>query len=498
MNQLFLFSKKIIRSKLTLCIASILLTSCQLGRLNVSLAEGVGYIDKAGHFVVQPKFVHGNSFSEGLAAVAVDSAPVSLAPTKVKWGYIDKTGKYIIEPQFEKAYPFHGDIAIVGKKIDKSDEIRYGFIDKTGKYIIQAKFMEARPFYGEVNQIPMQSLNSDWEEYSYHVKPKTPEGNAYDGGLAAVQIGNISTKEQNKWGYINRKGTLVINADFCYAGTFYEGLALVKTPSPKGDCIPGFLGKWGYINTQGKFLIKPQFQKAGSFHDGLAWVVIPKAAEKSSEATLKYGFINKLGKLIIPPQFENVTDFSEELAAVNLGKQKIQGARYGIDQIYRNVWGYIDKNGKYVIPAIFDEAEPFRNGLARISTGQLTQDASGRKSIQAKVGFIDNNGRDIISPKFDGKINNSGDFYDGFAKIYAKGKCGYIDKLGRNSIELGFDICFDFKEKIARVAVIESAEIQKIKFCYIDSDGRYIVKCSLGSESKDFSEGLAAVDTRKN
>jgi hypothetical protein len=244
-------------------------------------------------------------------------------------------------------------------------------------------------------------------------------------------------------------------------------------------------------------LIQPQFQKAGSFHDGLAWVVPPKASDKSSEAKLKYGFINKSGKLIIPPKFENVTDFSEELAAVNLGKQKIPEARYGIDQIYRNIWGYIDKSGKYVIPAKFDEAEPFHDGLARASSGQLTQNESGRKSIQAKVGFIDKNGSNTIASKFDKKTNDNGDFYDGFARIYASKKCGYINKSGQNSIEPTFDVCYDFKEKIARVAIMETVGDQKIKFCYVDTYGKYIMQCSLGSESKDFSEDLAAVDMKK-
>jgi WG containing repeat len=497
MKNFFLLANKIIRSRLTLCIGFLLLASCQLGQPNLSLAEGVGYIDKTGRFVIQPKFAYGNSFSEELAAVAVSSTPAVLAPTKTKWGYIDKTGKYAIEPQFEKVYPFHNGIAIAGKKDDKSSETRYGFIDKTGKYVIQPKFLEARPFYGEIKQTPIQSLNSNWEEYSYRVEPKISGGNAYDGKLAAVQVGKISTEKRNKWGYINRQGDLVIKADFCYAGTFYEGLALVKTPSPNGDCIPGFSGKWGYINSQGKFVIQPQFSEAGSFHDGLAWVVPPNKTDKSSEATLKYGFINTAGQLVISPKFENVTDFSEGLAAVNSGKQKIPGAKYGIDQIYQNRWGYINKIGEYVISPEFYEAEPFHEGLARTSVGKIIQDASGRKSIQSLLGFIDKNGILVIDHNFDRKINDSGDFYDSLSRIYIKKKCGYIDKSGKISIEPKFDFCFDFKEKIARVAIFDSPRSQKIKFCYIGSNGEYVTKCSLEPESKDFSEGLAAVDTKK-
>ncbi len=53
-----------------------------------------GYIDKTGHFVINPQFDFAWIFSEGLAAVLIGDEETG------KWGYIDKTGHFVINPQF--------------------------------------------------------------------------------------------------------------------------------------------------------------------------------------------------------------------------------------------------------------------------------------------------------------------------------------------------------------------------------------------------------------
>lgn len=67
--------------------------------------KGFGFIDRSGKMVIPAKYqqIQGSidnplspSFSDGLAAVAIDS----------KWGFIDKTGKTIIPLLYEAAQPF--------------------------------------------------------------------------------------------------------------------------------------------------------------------------------------------------------------------------------------------------------------------------------------------------------------------------------------------------------------------------------------------------------
>ena len=66
-----------------------------------------------------------------------------------------------------------------------------------------------------------------------------------------------------KWGFIDKTGRFVLNAQFRWAGRFSEGLAPVKV----GD-------KYGYIDKTGTIAIPPRFSKAESFSEGLAAVGI--------------------------------------------------------------------------------------------------------------------------------------------------------------------------------------------------------------------------------
>jgi hypothetical protein len=89
-----------------------------------------GYIDRSGQFVLQDLpfgDVSLGDFSEGLASVKVGP----------KVGFIDKTGKMVIEPRFDEVKQFIEGRARV--KIDGA----YGFIDRSGELVIPARFADA-------------------------------------------------------------------------------------------------------------------------------------------------------------------------------------------------------------------------------------------------------------------------------------------------------------------------------------------------------------------
>ena len=62
----------------------------------MDIGDKVGFINKAGEFVINPQFDGAWSFSEGLAWVKIGD----------KWGFINKAGEFVINPQFDEAYPF--------------------------------------------------------------------------------------------------------------------------------------------------------------------------------------------------------------------------------------------------------------------------------------------------------------------------------------------------------------------------------------------------------
>ncbi len=81
------------------------------------------------------------------------------------------------------------------------------------------------------------------------------------------------------YGFINKKGELVIDCKYDYADYFYEGLARVKNEK----------GLEGYIDTTGKLVIDFQYSYAGGFKNGVAHVKTPDGRRFK---------INKTGKEI--------------------------------------------------------------------------------------------------------------------------------------------------------------------------------------------------------
>ena len=101
-------------------------------------------------------------------------------------------------------------------------------------------------------------------------------------------------------GYRTEEGHIpVIEARFADAGDFSEDMAAVR-----------IFRYWGYIDKKGELVIKPQFKEAGEFSDGLAYVRKPESHT--------YGFINKKGKLVISDIYEEAQNFNEDRCAVCL------------------------------------------------------------------------------------------------------------------------------------------------------------------------------------
>src|ERR1051325_3968961 len=98
----------------------------------------------------------------------------------------------------------------------------------------------------------------------------------------------------DRWGFVDKAGKMVINPQFERAGSFSEGLAEVR------------LGRWGYVDGSGKIVINPQFDRAAGFSDGLAAV----------DFGGKYGYVDTAGKYVINPQFDDGASFSEGRAVI--------------------------------------------------------------------------------------------------------------------------------------------------------------------------------------
>ncbi len=241
----------------------------------------------------------------------------------------------------------------------------------------------------------------------------------------------LPAKRESKWGFIDQKGTWVIQPQFQEAFQFTEGLAAVK-----------FYDNWGYIDKNGDWIIQPRFSDAKPFSEGLAcamsdnlwgyidhtgaWHFEPKIEVVSSfsdgMALIKseegYVFVNEQGQKTLPYVFDKALPFAEGIAFV----------------VYDGFKGYIDRSGNWLIKHDYTEAYSFSEGLALVKT-------------QNGYGFIDRSGKLLISDTYE----DGGYFAEGLAAVGISGRWGYIDKTGNLVIEPRFQKAYPFSNGLAVV-----------------------------------------------
>jgi hypothetical protein len=314
-------------------------------------------------------------------------------------------------------------------------DAKCGYIDKQGKAVVALQFDDCRDF-------------SD--------------------GLAAVKVGE-------KWGFIDASGKFGIEPRFEMErrvinksrtelrptfGDFHEGLAAVAVS-----------GKWGYMNETGATAIEPRFEAAGPFSEDLAAVRLGD----------KFGYINGQGVLVIPAEYEEVREFSDGMAAVRAGGH----------------WGYIDKSGKVVIAPRFTEKTESRT-YAGIKVDVVLYDFSdfheGLAAVKVgeKWGYIDKEGKTVISPQFERVLWFSG----GLAPVAIGGREGYVDTSGKIAIKPQFEMAFTFKDAVARVALPTKSKAGDQQWGYIDKKGDFVIPAKFAG-ADDFREGMAKVNFRE-
>jgi hypothetical protein len=113
-----------------------------------------GFINKSGEIVIPCKFGFAYSFSEGLAAVAMNEDVFytpGINPVNGIWGFINKQGQFIIKPQYAHIFNFHDGLA----PVQKTDQGTYGYIDKKNNVVIPFQYSHAYRFQEGVAIVDM-------------------------------------------------------------------------------------------------------------------------------------------------------------------------------------------------------------------------------------------------------------------------------------------------------------------------------------------------------
>ena len=276
-----------------------------------------------------------------------------------------------------------------------------------------------------------------------------------DRVLRDLELYQIS--KDNKWGYINSKGDIVIEPQYEFENDFSNEYALVANEE--------FVG---YINKKGKQVVNFIYDDGGDFIEGVATVT------RGDSVAL----INKLGNIVLDFNFSEINDAKD---GVVLAK-RIEDGEY----IYYSTLGEELFGGE-----TFNYAETFKDSLAIVGDGKLfgvinrrgelvveiskpkiIRDVKGRFIVQntdSKYGLISLPTQDIIIPfeyanigaysegkycvflddkytylkedgsaltkntfrRYEGDVEET-KFKKGFALKKIRGKYGIIDSLGNN------------------------------------------------------------------
>ena len=129
--------------------------------------------------------------------------------------------------------------------------------------------------------------------------------------ICKAQVVPFYSATNDRYGYKNPKGKVIITPKYELAYPLEEGMAAVRQE-----------GKYGYVNQDGREIIPPKYDHTWKFIGGFAAVSLGG----------KYGFIDKKGSVVIPLIYENAYNYHGTCCYKRQAHVK-QGGKWKIIQI---------------------------------------------------------------------------------------------------------------------------------------------------------------------
>jgi len=399
----------------------------------------IGYINEFGKIIIEPKFINGFDFSEGLASVRLNG----------RFGFIDHTGKFVIKPKYDFTSSFSYGIACVflnGKPlfIDKNDNIILDTIYNSIHILNSQKaIVKTRANAEGLINLDTKKLIIDTVFTSIKY---------YQNGLSiATKLSDKNSSRETGVAVIDSLGNFIVKLGiYQEIHDFIDGFARVeiKDPNNKDGNIDGV------IDEKGNLLFKRPYQNHSylnsDFHDGLAIINLYKHWMDEAEGTYftsskSYdGFINLKGEIVLNDTLNKyLNDFSDRRTFIKtedekykvfdtkfnpIGKESfndILNHRFlnGLAIVEKDkLWGIIDTNGNYVVEpkyeiiyGIGDLEEYFFYGVSM-------------NDYEIKYGISTIKGEKITEPIFE-QFDHNG-FNNGLLKTLISEKLTYINKRG--------------------------------------------------------------------
>ena len=281
-----------------------------------------GYINTSGEFVIDAKYDAAEQFSEDLALVQLDNDVIC----------IDPAGKEVfrVDHRLKKPYIFTEGLALMVDKKNRKD----CFVNTKGQVVIKAT----------------------------DISQSTSILSGFNDGLALINDGEL-------YGYMDKKGKVVIKPQFREARPFSDGMARVKYE---------IRGDYGYIDVSGKPTVRPQFKHiAYDFSEGFAFVYHPSEGysfiDKDGNVKIKLKDLIKplnSGYDLITYDNKELESFSEGISLIQLNVIDYSGILYAINKegklLFEKKSPDDYKNKAYIDSRWWSSFRPFYNGKALV------------------------------------------------------------------------------------------------------------------------------------
>jgi hypothetical protein len=279
--------------------------------------------------------------------------------------------------------------------------------------------------------------------------------------------------ENNKVGYINQNGNVIIKPVYKSGTNFANGAAAVRED-----------GLFGLIDTMGKYLTEPKYDYISEFTNGIAeaWLndktiiinskgekifdyqyksieVIGKNTYKVQTKAGKWGVYNTLAnKYIIDTLYNYIGDFNDGIAIANLRTEKEP-------EFFSSL---IDSTGKTMLPIGQYVIENYVNGIARVViknqdkkyaagdegyvdlkgnivfndtlityANEFSNNRAFTKNNEGKYTLIDTDFKKVGNLLYDDVLNDK--FKDGYAIVKLDDFWGIIDTTGYLKVKPHFE-----------------------------------------------------------
>lgn len=322
-------------------------------------------------------------------------------------------------------------------------------------------------------------------------------------GLAKVEKRNPET-EKMETGYINKAGEEIVKfGKYSYLHDYKDSLAVCNFYEKE----PG-IRKAGLVDMWGTEVLSKTYSRLKVMDNGLIWkvengrigvmdrkenIIIPIEYEAITEFTNsialvrkdgKYGMMNDKGKVVIPVIYDALYEDNPNLLQEHIQKmdsdiikQGLIPAKYGGKE---GKWGMINLVGEIVIPFKYDKIGFFVNKVAVVRNNY--------DENEGECGLINIKG-ELVLPM---EKRCFGDFKYGISSIWRDGKVGFINRNGDDVSSFKYDWADGFKDAVAVVEITKEIPNTGRYWGLVDSTGQEIVRCQY-DKIKDFRDGLAVV-----